>query len=559
MSGSDAQRSSLRNGAIPLERLDSPNGYPRSSAAVVWSRPVRRLCRSPSPACGERGGPRVASGRLRESRPGFALLRPRDRYFSTGRRHVSRPMDSPAASLVGPYRRHRRTGADAGLSARDETTRQATIRLPAQENWSPPVIPQRKRAYTSTLVIAGRNGQNPMSDNTDERRRAARRARSVRLVPRRCRLGADAEQCRLHGEARRDAGHRRRKRLRQVADGALGDGVAAEARLPAAPAISFSTATTSPRFPKPVCARCAAARSAWCSRSRCRRSIPVFTVGDQIAETVRTHFPVSQREAKERAVEALASVRIAGPANCATQYPMSLSGGMRQRVMIAMALVCEPKLLIADEPTTALDVTIQAQIMELLLELGQRTGTAILFITHNLGLIAESCERMITMYAGEVVEDGAGRGGAATAAASLYRRPARIPARTARAEIAPVVDPRPRAVAARNARGLPLRRRAAPTSPRHAPRRRICAPSDDAPCALRTRRRPSAGGIGRMSDDDADPRRSRGWRSRSPGAARAKSSRRSTRSISPSARARRSASSAKAARARPRSAARSSA
>ena len=133
---------------------------------------------------------------------------------------------------------------------------------------------------------------------------------------------------------------------------------------------------------------------------------PVFTVGDQIAETVRTHFPVSPREAKERAVEALASVRIAGPANCATQYPMSLSGGMRQRVMIAMALVCEPKLLIADEPTTALDVTIQAQIMELLLELGQRTGTALLFITHNLGLVAESCARMLTMYAGEVVEDG---------------------------------------------------------------------------------------------------------------------------------------------------------
>jgi peptide/nickel transport system ATP-binding protein len=134
---------------------------------------------------------------------------------------------------------------------------------------------------------------------------------------------------------------------------------------------------------------------------------PVFTVGDQIAETVRTHFPMSQREAKERSVHALESVRIAGPASVATMYPMSLSGGMRQRVMIAMALVCEPKLLIADEPTTALDVTIQAQIMELLLELGQRTGTALLFITHNLGLIAESCERMITMYAGEVVEDGA--------------------------------------------------------------------------------------------------------------------------------------------------------
>jgi len=134
---------------------------------------------------------------------------------------------------------------------------------------------------------------------------------------------------------------------------------------------------------------------------------PVFTVGDQIAETVRTHFPVSAREAKERAVHALESVRIASPANCATMYPMSLSGGMRQRVMIAMALVCEPRLLIADEPTTALDVTIQAQIMELLLELGQRTGTALLFITHNLGLIAESCSRMLTMYAGQVVEDGA--------------------------------------------------------------------------------------------------------------------------------------------------------
>jgi peptide/nickel transport system ATP-binding protein len=133
---------------------------------------------------------------------------------------------------------------------------------------------------------------------------------------------------------------------------------------------------------------------------------PVFTVGDQIAETVRVHFPVSRREAHERAVAALAAVGIASPRNCASMYPMSLSGGMRQRVMIAMALVCEPRLLIADEPTTALDVTIQAQIMDLLLELGQRTGTALLFITHNLGLVAETCARMLTMYAGQVVEDG---------------------------------------------------------------------------------------------------------------------------------------------------------
>ncbi|HEY7550556.1 MAG TPA: ABC transporter ATP-binding protein [Hyphomicrobiaceae bacterium] len=133
---------------------------------------------------------------------------------------------------------------------------------------------------------------------------------------------------------------------------------------------------------------------------------PVFTVGTQLLETVRTHFKVGRREALERAVEALAAVGIASPRQAAAMYPSSLSGGMRQRVMIAMALVCEPRLLIADEPTTALDVTIQAQIMDLLIELGRRTGTAILFITHNLGLVAESCRRMLTMYAGQIVEDG---------------------------------------------------------------------------------------------------------------------------------------------------------
>jgi len=133
---------------------------------------------------------------------------------------------------------------------------------------------------------------------------------------------------------------------------------------------------------------------------------PVFTIGDQITETIHAHFPASAAEARDRATEALAAVGIASPRQCLALYPMNLSGGMRQRVMIAMALVCEPRLLIADEPTTALDVTIQAQIMELLLELGSRTGTALLFITHNLGLIAESCLRMLTMYAGEVIEDG---------------------------------------------------------------------------------------------------------------------------------------------------------
>jgi peptide/nickel transport system ATP-binding protein len=136
---------------------------------------------------------------------------------------------------------------------------------------------------------------------------------------------------------------------------------------------------------------------------------PVFPIGEQIAETVRRHFRVNGREANERAIEALAAVGIPSPQQAVKMYPASLSGGMRQRVLIAMALVCEPRLLIADEPTTALDVTIQAQIMDLLLELGQRTGTAILFITHNLGLVAESYKRMLTMYAGQVVEDGAVR------------------------------------------------------------------------------------------------------------------------------------------------------
>src|SRR6478736_5011055 len=132
---------------------------------------------------------------------------------------------------------------------------------------------------------------------------------------------------------------------------------------------------------------------------------PVFTVGHQIAETVRAHFPVSASEARERAVEALAAVGIPSPRNCVTMYPMSLSGGMRQRVMIAMALVCEPRLLIADEPTTALDVTIQAQILELMRELARETGTAIILITHDLGVVAEMADRVVVMYAGRKVEE----------------------------------------------------------------------------------------------------------------------------------------------------------
>jgi peptide/nickel transport system ATP-binding protein len=132
---------------------------------------------------------------------------------------------------------------------------------------------------------------------------------------------------------------------------------------------------------------------------------PVFTVGHQIAEAWLSHFPGSRAEAQERAVAALDQVGIAMPARRYHEYPHQLSGGMRQRVMIAMALICKPKLLIADEPTTALDVTVQAQILALLRELSESTGTALLFITHDLGVVAETCTRMLTMYAGEVVED----------------------------------------------------------------------------------------------------------------------------------------------------------
>ncbi len=131
---------------------------------------------------------------------------------------------------------------------------------------------------------------------------------------------------------------------------------------------------------------------------------PVFTVGDQIAEVVRVHGKGSRKEAWARAVAMLEQVGIPDAARRATDYPHQLSGGMRQRVMIAMALVLSPAVVLADEPTTALDVTIQAQILELLADLQARLGTAIVMITHDLGVIAEIARRVVVMYAGEVVE-----------------------------------------------------------------------------------------------------------------------------------------------------------
>jgi peptide/nickel transport system ATP-binding protein len=132
---------------------------------------------------------------------------------------------------------------------------------------------------------------------------------------------------------------------------------------------------------------------------------PVFSVGDQIAEVARVHASASRRDAWARAVEMLTIVGIPAPADRAKQYPHQLSGGMRQRVLIAMALVMNPALVIADEPTTALDVTIQAQILELLADLQQRLGTSIAMITHDLGVIAEVASRVVVMYGGEVVEE----------------------------------------------------------------------------------------------------------------------------------------------------------
>lgn len=132
---------------------------------------------------------------------------------------------------------------------------------------------------------------------------------------------------------------------------------------------------------------------------------PVFTIGSQITESIRTHMKLSKKEAKERAISILEKVGMPDAKGIMKKYPHTLSGGMRQRAMIAMALCCNPSLLIADEPTTALDVTIQAQIMNLLRDLQKETGMAMILITHDIGLVAQMADRVIVMYAGQMVEE----------------------------------------------------------------------------------------------------------------------------------------------------------
>lgn len=132
---------------------------------------------------------------------------------------------------------------------------------------------------------------------------------------------------------------------------------------------------------------------------------PLFTIGNQMMEAVRIHQRIPKQEAQQKVIEMLSLVGLPRPESLLKDYPHQLSGGMRQRVMIAMALICDPEVLIADEPTTALDVTTQAKILKLIKDLNERLKTAVIFITHDLGVVAETCERVVVMYAGQVIEE----------------------------------------------------------------------------------------------------------------------------------------------------------
>lgn len=167
---------------------------------------------------------------------------------------------------------------------------------------------------------------------------------------------------------------------------------------------------------------------------------PVFTVGNQITESIRTHLNLSKKEAKERAIQILEKVGMPDPSAAMNKYPHMLSGGMRQRVMIAMALCCNPTLIIADEPTTALDVTIQAQIMNLLKELQKEMEMSVILITHDMGLVAEMADRVIVMYAGQFVEEAPVK--------DLFRKPQHPYTKALLATVPSIYDSKERVLAA---------------------------------------------------------------------------------------------------------------
>ena len=188
---------------------------------------------------------------------------------------------------------------------------------------------------------------------------------------------------------------------------------------------------------------------------------PVMRIGDQITEAVRLHPDMTAKEAWNKAVEMLRLVRIPEPERRAREYPHQLSGGMRQRAMIAMALACRPALLIADEPTTALDVTIQAQILALIVDLQKELGTGLILITHDLGVVAQTAQRVIVMYAGKKVEEATVEASVRKSQASLHPRPDGLDAGGDRARreerCAPDRNPRHGAVADQPAGGLRFR------------------------------------------------------------------------------------------------------
>ena len=209
---------------------------------------------------------------------------------------------------------------------------------------------------------------------------------------------------------------------------------------------------------------------------------PTLTIGYQIGEAIKEHMGLPDKAAKDRIVELLAKVGIPRAKDRLKDYPFQFSGGMRQRVMIAIALSCDPKLILADEPTTALDVTIQAQILELIQKLSSEFGTAVLLITHDLGIAAGMCDRVNVMYAGRIVETGIGRRAVREPADAVRVGAARLAAPHRRRARRPPADDRGAAAAAdQPARRVPLQ----PTlrlHPRHLPRRRSrSSPSADSP------------------------------------------------------------------------------